>query len=403
MKDVRLLLRDKATLFWVLVFPLLIGVLFGFVFGGSSEMSPIRVAVVDQDKSSVSKALIAELKKSKSLKIEAKDIKTAQGLVHKGNIAAYVQIPKGYGAYDPFEKAPDSASLKVGADPSKKVEIGMLEGMLQGAAMQSQFGSMTDKNGAWKERVNKGLKSPDLDKDTKDFLRQIDKYMSSNSGKNSMTFDGPKIVKQEEHKQGIEPASPFEVTFPQALVWGILGVISTFAISLVKERQQGTLLRLTVSPMSFTNILGGKGLACFLSTEAVMLGLLLLGHFAFKVRLSDPVVLAMAMVATGVAFVGIMLLLSTLGKTEQAVSGSAWGVMILMAMFGGGMLPIGMMPGWMQKVSDLSPLKWSTLAIEGAIWRGFGVSEMLLPCGILLGVGLVTFALGTRMVRRASE
>lgn len=402
MKDVRLLLRDKATLFWVLAFPLLIGVLFGFVFGGTSEMSPITIAVADQDQSSASKALVKELQKSKSLKIEIKDIKQAQEQVRKGQIAAYVQIPKGYGAFDPFEKAPESASLKVGADPSRKIESGMLEGMLQGAAMQSQFGSMSDNNGAWKERVNKGLESPDLDKETKDFLRQVDKYMSSNSGKKGMHFDGPTIVKQEEHKQGVEPASSFEVTFPQALVWGILGVVSTFAISLVKERQQGTLLRLIASPMSFARILGGKGLACFLSTEAVMFGLLMLGHFAFKVRLGNPVVLVMAMVSTGIAFVGIMLLLSTLGKTEQAVSGSSWGIMILMAMFGGGMLPIAMMPGWMQRVSDLSPLKWSTLAIEGAIWRGFGISEMIVPCGVLLGVGLATFIIGTRMVHRAS-
>ena len=402
-KDIRLLIRDKATLFWVLVFPLLIGVLFGFVFGGTSEMSPIPIAVVDQDKSATSKALIDELKKSKSLKVEMQDLEQAKTAVRKGKKAAYIQIPKDYGAYDPFEKAPEAASIKIGADPSRRIESGMLEGMLQGAAFQAQFGSMNDPDGAWKQRVDKGINSPSTDQATKDFLRQIDKYMSSHSGKQDMQLDGPKIVKQDEKKEGSGPASSFEITFPQALVWGILGVVSTFAISLVKERQQGTLLRLTVSPMTFTKILAGKGLACFLSVEAVMLGLLLLGHFMFKVRLLDPIVLTMAMASTGVAFVGVMLLLSTLGKTEQAVSGSSWGVMILMAMFGGGMLPIAMMPGWMQRVSDLSPLKWSTLAIEGAIWRGFGVQEMFLPCGVLIGVGLVSvpgrYAYGSRSNR----
>jgi ABC-2 type transport system permease protein len=59
------------------------------------------------------------------------------------------------------------------------------------------------------------------------------------------------------------------------------------------------------------------------------------------------------------------------------------------------------MPDWMQTASNLSPIKWGILALEGAIWRGFSWTEMLLPCGILLAVGAVCFALGVRNLARA--
>ena len=57
------------------------------------------------------------------------------------------------------------------------------------------------------------------------------------------------------------------------------------------------------------------------------------------------------------------------------------------------------MPPWMQTLSNVSPVKWAILALEGAIWRGFSLGEMALPCGILLGVGVVFFAGGVRAFR----
>jgi ABC-2 type transport system permease protein len=95
-----------------------------------------------------------------------------------------------------------------------------------------------------------------------------------------------------------------------------------------------------------------------------------------------------------------MMLLSVLGQTEQAVGGSASAIMVVMAMFGGGMIPLIAMPDWMQTASNISPVKWGILALEGAIWRGFSASEMLLPCGILLAVGAISFALGVRILAR---
>ncbi len=47
----------------------------------------------------------------------------------------------------------------------------------------------------------------------------------------------------------------------------------------------------------------------------------------------------------------------------------------------------------------VSPFKWAILALESALWRGFSLREMLLPCGILISVGIICFAVAIRTIR----
>jgi ABC-2 type transport system permease protein len=111
----------------------------------------------------------------------------------------------------------------------------------------------------------------------------------------------------------------------------------------------------------------------------------------------------MAVLSTSLGFVGIMMLLSVMGKTEQSAGGIGWSVLMVISMIGGGMIPLFVMPSWMRTISHFSPVKWAILAMEGALWRRFTFQEMLLPCGILIGVGLVFFIVGVRLFQWSTE
>ena len=403
-KDLRLLCRDKAALFWVLAFPLLIGILFGSIFGGEGQASASKIAIVDEDGTAESRALAARLKKSPAVRVSELGLGPAKDRVRRGDLTAYVRIPQGYGEADRQFKSP---RIEVGVDPARKAEIGMLQGVISQAAFEG-LGEKFSNPSSMVGSIDSALAtSGAVNAQTRRFLTELKAFMESGASAASQDegfgFQGPKIETTAVAQKGDRPASSFEVTFPQALIWGILGVVSSFAISMVKERQQGTMARLRVSPMSFGEILGGKGLACYAACAGVMLLLLLAGVLLFRIRISGPALLALAIGSSAFCYVGLMMLLSVLGRTEQAVAGSSWGVLIIMSMFGGGMIPVFAMPQWMQAAGSFSPIKWSTLATEGAIWRGFGLSEMLLPCGILLAIGLVTFALGIRILARTTE
>jgi ABC-2 type transport system permease protein len=120
-------------------------------------------------------------------------------------------------------------------------------------------------------------------------------------------------------------------------------------------------------------------------------------------RPRSPGLLVLGALCIAFCFVGIMMLMSVIGKTEEAVSGAAWGANLLMAMFGGGMVPLLFLPSFMKVLSHFSPVKWSILALEGSIWRGFTLSEMLLPCGVLIAIGLACLAIGAFTLSRAAS
>jgi ABC-2 type transport system permease protein len=94
-----------------------------------------------------------------------------------------------------------------------------------------------------------------------------------------------------------------------------------------------------------------------------------------------------------------MMMIAGLGRTEQAAGGAGWAMLMPMTLFGGGMMPQFIMPPWMQMVGNASPVKWAILGLEGAVWRGFTLAEMLLPSAILLGFGAICFAIGVRGLR----
>jgi ABC-2 type transport system permease protein len=179
----------------------------------------------------------------------------------------------------------------------------------------------------------------------------------------------------------------------------MIGCAFGFALSLVIERTRGTLTRLQISPVSRAQVLAGKAFACFAALLLVQLLLFGVARAGFGVRPGSLPLLVLACVSLAVGFVGIMMVVSVLGKTEQTVSGLAWAIMLPMSMIGGGMIPLFAMPAWMQTASNISPVKWGILALEGAIWRGFTLADMALPCGILCAVGVVGFTIGARVFK----
>jgi ABC-2 type transport system permease protein len=186
------------------------------------------------------------------------------------------------------------------------------------------------------------------------------------------------------------------------MIWGVLACAATFAVTIVRERKQGTLLRLEVAPIARGLILAGKAAACFFAVLGVIAVMVLLGT-ALGMRPASPAKLVVAALAIASCFVGIMMVASVIGKTEEAVSGASWGIFTLMAMFGGGMIPLAFMPDFMQTLSTVSPVKWAVLALEGSIWRDFTWSEMLVPYAVLVAVGAVCFGIGTFVLSRATQ
>jgi len=408
-KDLRLLSRNRATLFFALAWPVLMALFFGYVFGGGGEKGRIPVVVVDEDRTAESTRLVERLTATAGLQITTASREEATRLVRQGKRSAAVIVPKGYGeaADRIFHGAPRRLELEV--DPARTAEGSMLEGILTGAAMQGMQELFTDP-ARTRTMVDRSLGDLETAPESaaKDSTRRLLGELRSfvdrpiDPGKGAGQAQGWKplqIERREVRREKAGPRSAFDFTFPQGILWGVIGSALGFALSLVTERTRGTLMRLETSPLSRLDVLVGKALACFVTIVAVEFALLLLGVAFFGIRPASWLFLAAAALAVAVCFVGIMMTVAVLGKTEQAAGGLGWAIMMPLTMFGGGMVPLFVMPAWMQAVSNVSPVKWGILALEGATWRGFSAAEMALPIGVLVLVGLAGFALGVRLFR----
>jgi ABC-2 type transport system permease protein len=76
---------------------------------------------------------------------------------------------------------------------------------------------------------------------------------------------------------------------------------------------------------------------------------------------------------------------------------------MVMAMFGGAMIPAMFMPSFLQRMSSLSPVRWAIHALEGSIWREFTWAELFPALAILLAIGATGMIVGSTLLSRRQD
>lgn len=419
-KDLKLLFKDKMAVFFTFVFPLMFAFFFGSIFSNSGGAQGLKVAVTDLDQTETSQAFVQQLKDASEFRVTEIDEASAKELVRTGKQVAFIILPEGFGENYGGLFSGQPPEIFVGIDPARTAEAGYLEGSLMKLGIKRFELAFSDLNEMVKQldfSIEDIQLSDDMPEEWRsllgDFLPQFKELTEQELAKlpqgietTGLSFgsggDNPmmplKMTKEEVLVQKTGPRNAFSITIPQGVIWAIMGCVIGFAISLVREKTLGTLDRLAIAPISRTQILAGKALGCFAAQAMVVTLLFTIAYFVLDVRF-DFIKLLLAVIAAGICFVGVMMFFASITKTEQSVAGMTNAFLILMGMIGGAMIPLFAMPGWMQSISHVSPVKWAILAFEGAIWRDFSYIEMMTPLAILTAIGVVTFFIGTRMLK----
>ncbi|MCE2968170.1 MAG: ABC transporter permease [Phycisphaerales bacterium] len=428
-KDLRLLSRDVTALFFTFAFPVIFAVFFGMMFsGGGRGSGKLALAIVDEDRSARSQALVQRLTDSGEFDLSPADsADAAEHLVLTRKAAAFIRIPAGFGkAGESFLLNPGNApALEVGVDPSRQAESGMIQGILTKHAF-ADFGEAMMNPAKMRQQLATTIPLARVaaaagagPKSLPDFLTQLDRFMGEMERETAATtatpsdpasatttapaagFNPVNITTRDVKPPRTGPTNAFAVSFPQGIIWGVMGASMGFAGSLLSERKAGTLARLLVAPANRRHVIMGKALGCLIACLLVILLMLSMAVAFFAVRPGDPLKLAAAILATSVAFVGLMMIVSCIARSDQGASGLGWGIMMVLAMLGGATVPLFAMPAWMQQVSDISPIKWAILAIEAGLWRPLSWTEVAPALVILTTIGVAGFAIGLRFFRTA--
>jgi ABC-2 type transport system permease protein len=188
---------------------------------------------------------------------------------------------------------------------------------------------------------------------------------------------------------------------PGLLGWAVaMSAAFGAAATLQGWRNSKLLRRLQLSPVPAGTVVGARvvvtiGIA--LTQLAIFVGL---GMAAFGLRLTGSWWMALPLLVTGtLAFMSLGLLAGALAKTTEGAVNLANFFVLPMAFLGGSFFPLAGAPGWLQVVSEAMPLRHLNDGMLDVMVRGDGPGAAVQPMLILLGFAVVVTLFAARLFR----
>ncbi len=405
-----LLVRDLGGIAILFIMPLLLLIVITLVQDSTFKtISDIKIPVllVDNDKGEVSKNIIENLSESNSFKILQKaSEEEAKEAVFSGKYQLAIVIPENLSAslQKKVDQNVEGILLKFGLEedtlavakesiPQKEVRLYF------DPATQTSFKSSV-KNG-----IDKMISKIETQSIYKAFQTELgeDEAEPIFDTENFIAFK--EILPTKNNVEVIPNSAQHNV--PAWTLFAIFFIIVPLSINLVKEKNQGTFIRLRTNPVSYATVLSGKTIV-YLGVCLIQFTLMLLvGIYLFPaiglpgVDVSGKLLmLYLVAIFSGLAAIGLGLLLGTIAKTqEQAAPFGAISVVILAAL-GGVWVPVFVMPKFMQLVAKISPMNWGLEAFYDVFLRNVGFAKILPEILLLLLFFLTTTAIAIIYNRR---
>jgi ABC-2 type transport system permease protein len=373
-KEFLQIVRDKATLAQLLFVPFV--QLLVLSNAATFTITDTKVAIVDQDHSTTSRALAARLEGGGQFRVErvTGSLAEAERDLVERRASVIVHIPPR------FEEAlvrTHTAPLQL----SLNAEEGAVAGLVGGYAQRILV----------------------------DFARDQAATLTVTSRASDDPTDGATTTLRPSPVRGalaLRPIAWFNITrnykhyMVPAILVSLMTIIGTLvtAQNIARERELGTLEQLNVTPLTRTAFIAGKLLPAWIMGMALFSGGLTLGHYVFGVPLRGPVwvVVLGAGVYLTVAL-GIGLFISTITRTQQQTMFVAFFLLMIYLLMSGMFTPIDSMPAWAQWVGAATPVRHFVWVMRAVLVRGGGIETAWRE---IAGLGVAGVAVLTLAVRQ---
>jgi len=409
-KEMLLLSRDIGGLVILFVMPLVLIITITLIQDGSFKTinnTKVPILFVDNDKGTISKEILKNLNQSDAFEIITQQDNTliteisAKASVLKGNYQLAVVIPKNLSA-DLQKKVTQNVSKILSEFGVEEDSIATEEPIIA-KEINLYFDPAVQKS--FKNAVINNIDKMISKIESKSIYEAFQEELSEDSYEDNPLLDTTNFVsfKEINPKEGEAVATIPNSTQHNVPAWtlfAIFFIVIPLSINIVKEKNQGTFVRLRTNPVSYLTVLGGKTITYLIVCLLQFLLMLAVGVYvlpylglpALHVG-SNFVTLFVVALFSGLAAIGFGILLGTVSSTpEQSAPFGATSVVILAAI-GGVWVPVFLMPKFMQLVSKISPMNWGLNAFYDVFLREGGIIEVLPEIGLLFLFFIVTVAI----------
>jgi ABC-2 type transport system permease protein len=408
--------RDRVAQALTFLLPVLFFSIFASVFGnqGGNSTARVRVAIVDEDGSELSRRIVEALKKETALRVRTTadedgkgavlDRTAAEALVRNGDVPVAVVLPKGVGDSVAAGFGPPPAGaprIKLLADVSDPVAPQMIGGLLQKVTMTAAPDLMIKSGIGQFEKYAGGL-TPGQRAAVNAWLPTMKPGAAADgtlapaaSGSAGVGFDTVDVMRKGKTESLVSfYAAGVGVMFLLFSVTGNSG-------ALLDEVDSGTLDRVLSTRVGMSGLLAGKWLFLTLVGLSQLTVMFLWGRVAFGLDLFHHLAGFFVMtIFTAGAAAGFGLMLATLARTRAQLSGMSTIIILTMSSLGGSMFPRFLMSETMQKIGLLTFNAWALDGYLKVFWRNAAVWQLWPQVLVLAGLAAVFMTLARTFARR---
>ena len=374
--NLRRMFRARANIFFVFVFPMLLILVLGATFGGSSAA---RLGVVDANSGPLGTALVRQLQRTPQLQVVPVTGSAALlTQVERGNVEAGIVIPPGY---DRTVRAGHPVAVRYLARPD-------LSSQQLGEAVRGAVARQAALLGAARFAVAE---------------RSAPSFASALARAEQVSPRLPAVsVTQTTAGTALFPRSLgqfAEGAWSQLLLFLFL-IALTGAAAIIETRRLGVARRMLATPTSPGTVIAGETLGRVLIACVQALVIILGSALFFGVRWGQPAGVAAVVILYACAGAGAGILVGTLFRNEQQAAGISLLLGLGLGALGGCMVPLEVFPPTMKRIAHLTPQAWGNDAFGKLVGHGASITGILPQLGVLALFAAVLLSLAAWRLRR---
>jgi ABC-2 type transport system permease protein len=342
--QLRMTFRRRITLFWSLLFPMILMTLLGLLFGRSISAGTVAVVPVH---SPAPAAVVQTLRHTRGVTV--KTASSASEAIHQvkdgDREAALVFVSTGGGTY----------RVRLYTSNTSADQAGILKGIVSGAA--------------------DGV------------------AVAATGSTPALTFQ----------PLSVDSASLSYIDFLLPGIIGLAIMISAvigLATILVDWRQRGILRRLKLTPIPLAEFFAARVTASLVVALMQVVVLLAFGRIAFDIHISSTAWAAIPVALAGcLCFLAMGFAIGSVVHTPETGDAVSQVITNPMMFLSGTFFPVAAMPPFVQGIARLLPLYYMTNGLRDTIVRGLPISYVTADIGILLAATAVLTVIGLRSFR----
>jgi ABC-2 type transport system permease protein len=371
-KDLMELFRNRLGLVLLIVMPLFMMIMVGFIYPTNGTINDLQVGVVNQDSGFNGMYL-----PSQGFLTGLNQINDQTHMLIMSNVSTL-------------------------EDLKDQVQRGQLEG---GIMIPSNFSQSIMSGQQGTIIIVSDESNPQISATIQGALKGVFDVMGTAMAQRALNTTNIAVVKPlNVQSQGVVNGNPsyFDFIAPGIMAMTVMmSVMTGLPVAISQEKEIGTMDGMMVAPVNRLSILLGKTMAQ--TARGLIQGaiILALAIGIFGVTIQGNILLVIALLLLGVfSFVGLGIVVTSFTKDQETAQMLMMTLMFPMMFLGGVFFPIQQMPWYMQDIAKFLPLTYASDALRKVMVLGAGIPQITTELAVLIGFGVVMIAIALPVFKR---